>query len=83
MGRVKNPRHAFRGLKYPGFIGLSFTHLLSPYMMMNTETRKMKYNFQRHSHVMPRFGSAKTSLSEKALRASQQKQPKIFAPAKS
>ena len=83
MGRVKTPAMLSWALNTPGFIGSSFACLLSPYMMMNTETRKMKCNFQRHSHVTPRFGSAETSCSERALRETQQKQTKIFAPAKS
>ena len=73
-----------RGGKHPPvLLGLSFAHLLSLYTMMTTETRKMKCNFQKHSHVMPRFGSVETAFSENALKANQQNQTKIFVPVKS
>ena len=61
-------------LNIPDFIGLSFARFLSTYMMMNSETRKLKCNFQRHSHVMPRFSSAATSFSGNAFRASKKTQ---------
>ena len=71
-----------QALKKPGFIVLSFAHLLSPYMMINSEKRKMKYNFQRHPHVTSRFGLAETSFSEKALTTSKNKPKYLHQPSR-
>ena len=36
------PTMLSRALNTIGFIGLSFAYLLSPYMMLNSETRNLK-----------------------------------------
>ena len=75
MERVKNTCHAFMGLKYAWlyWVKLRSSPLIlhdADFWNKKSETRKMKCNFQRHSHVTPRFGLAETSFSEKALRTS-------------
>ena len=42
----------------------------------------MKCNFQRHSHVTPRFGSAETSFSEKAFRTSKNEPKYLHQPSR-